>query len=248
MKRICICLVFLFFLAGCASKMTMVSLTAEEQFNVAKKEYQQRKYDEAMTEFYKVIFNHPGAGFIDSAQFYLGSCYYRTEDYSLAIAEFKKLLSIYPTSLLADDAEYYIPLCNYFMSLGPTLDQENTQLAIEGFTSFLDYYPESPYVPRAKRYLSICQNKLAEKTYRNGCIYVKLGQYQPALIYLNEVLDKYRDTEWAGRSLFEIGEIYQKQGEPSKALEKYKELVNDFPENERIEETKKRIAKLEGKS
>ena len=247
MKRICVCLVFLVFLTGCASKMAMVSLSAKEQFGIAKDKYQQKKYSEAETEFYKVIFNHPGASFIDSAQFYLGLCYYRIEDYSLAIAEFKKLLSSYPTSLLADDAEYYIPLCDYFMSLKPTLDQENTKLAINGFIDFLDYYPDSPYVPRAKRYLLLCRNKLAEKAYGNGCIYIKLNQYQPALIYLNEVLDNYKDTEWAGKSLFKMGEIYQKQGEFGKALEKYKEMVDSFPRDDKISEAKKRITKLEGK-
>ena len=248
MKRICVCLVFLILLGGCASKRALVSRTAEQQFEIAKEKYKQKKYDEARIEFYKVIFSHPGASFIDSAQFCLELCYYWEEDFSLAIAEFNKLLSSFPTSGLADDAEYYIPLCNYHMSLGPTLDQENTQLAIEGFGNFLDYYPNSPYVPRAKRYLLMARGKLAEKAYKNAYIYTKLGQYQPALMYLDEVLDKYGDTPWAGKATFKIAEIYQKQGELSKALEKYEELVEKFPQDEGVKEAKKRIEELEGKS
>jgi len=248
MKKICLCLIFLIFLGGCASKIALVPRTAEQQFKIAQEKYQQKKYDEAINEFYKLIFSHPGASFIDSAQFYLGLCYYWQEDFSLAIAEFKKLLSSFPTSQLADDVEYYIPLCNYHMSLKSVLDQENTQLAIEGFRNFLDYYSNSPYVPRAKRYLSKARNKLAEKTYKNGYIYAKLGQYEAALIYLNEVLDKYYDTQWAGKSLFKIAEIHQKRGELSKALERYKELVEKFPQDQKVEETKERIKELEGKS
>jgi outer membrane protein assembly factor BamD len=240
-------LVFLVFLVGCASKSKIVPRTAEEQFEIAKNKYQQKKYDEAVNEFYKLIFSHPGVSFIDSAQFYLGMCYYWQEDFSLAIAEFKKLLSSFPTSGLADDAEYFIPLCNYHMSLKAPLDQEDTKLAIEGFTNFLDYYPDSPYVPRAKRYLFEAHNKLAEKTYKDGILYIKLKEYPAALIYFNEILDKYGDTKWAGKSTFKIAEVYQKQGQPSKALEKYKELVENFPQDDLVKEAKKRIEKLEGK-
>ena len=247
MKRVCVCLIFFVFL-GCASKTALVPRTAEQQFEIAKQRYKQKKYDEAKLEFYKLIFSHPGVSFIDSAQFYLALCYYWQEDFSLAIAEFKKLLSSFPTSQLADDAEYYIPLCHYHISLKPTLDQENTQLAIEGFGNFLDYYPNSPYVPRAKRYLFKARNKLAEKAYKNGHIYTKLGQYDAALLYLNEVLDKYYDSKWAGKSLFKIAEIHQKRGELSKALEEYKELAKNFPQEEKVKEARKRIKQLEGKS
>ena len=248
MKRLCFCLVFLIFLSGCASRGKIAPRRAEEQFEFAKEKYQKKKYDEAITELYKVIFSHPGASFVDSAQFYLGMCYYWQEDYSLAIAELKKLLSSYPTSTLADEAEYYIPLCDYHMSSQPPLDQENTRLAIEGFTNFLDYYPDSPYVPRAKKYLFEARSKLAEKTYKNGLLYFRLKEYSASLIYFNEVIEKYGDTKWAGKSTFRIGEIYQKQGELGKALGKYKELVESFPQEELVKEAKKRIEKLEGKS
>ena len=248
MKRFWVCLVVFVFLLGCASKSKIAPRNAEEQFEIAKDKYQKKKYDEAVTEFYKVIFSYPGASFIDSAQFHLGMCYYWQEDYSLAIAEFKKLLSSFPTSRLADEAEYFIPLCNYYMSLKAPLDQEDTKLAVEGFANFLDYYPDSPYVPRAKRYLLEARSKLAEKAYRNGVLYIKLDQYPAALIYFNEVLDKYGDTKWAGKSIFRIAEVYQKQGERGKALEKYKELMQNYPQEELVKEAQKRIEKLEGKS
>jgi outer membrane protein assembly factor BamD len=248
MKSFWICLVVIVFLLGCASKSKMAPRNAEDQFGIAKDKYQKKKYDEAVTEFYKVIFSYPGASFIDSAQLYLGMCYYRQEDYSLAIAEFKKLLSSFPTSRLADEAEYFIPLCNYCMSLKAPLDQEDTKLAIEGFADFLDYYPDSPYAPRAKRYLLEARSKLAEKTYKNGILYIKLNECPAALIYFNEVLDKYGDTKWAGKSIFRIAEVYEKQGERTKALEKYKELVQNHPQEELVKEAQNKIEKLEGKS
>ncbi len=248
MKKAYLFLVLAVLLGGCSSKVAMRSLSAEEQFRVAKEKYQKKKYEEARTEFYKLIFNYPGVSFIDSAQFCLAMCYYGQEEFSLAEAEFKKLLGSFPSSELADDAEYFIPLCNYRLSLRPTLDQENTQLAIDGFSNFLNYYPGSPYVPRAERYLIQAQEKIAEKTYRNGYLYARLERYDAALIYLNEVLDKYHASKWAGRSLFLMAEILQKQGEIGKALEKYKQLLEDFPNETSAKQAKKRIEKLEGKS
>lgn len=60
---------------GCAARRETPVLGAEDQFALAKKYYEKKKYSDAVIELQKLIFNYPGAATLDSAQFLLGMCY-----------------------------------------------------------------------------------------------------------------------------------------------------------------------------
>ena len=83
-------------------------LDAEDQYALAKREFEEKNWNRAVVELQKLIFNYPGAAFVDSAQYLLGMAYFNQKEYPLAIGEFSKLLSSYPTSQLADDAAFMI--------------------------------------------------------------------------------------------------------------------------------------------
>jgi len=95
-----------------ARKETPV-LGAEDQFALAKREYEKKKYSAAVLEFQKLIFNYPGTAFVDSAQYLLGMCYFQDKDYSSSVGEFKKVLSSFSESPLADDASFMIAYAHF---------------------------------------------------------------------------------------------------------------------------------------
>ena len=240
-------LFLLVFSMACGPKQINVVLDAEDQFALAKREFEKKNYDQASIEFQKLIFNYPGAVFIDSAQYLLGMSYYNQEEYPLAIVEFNKLLSSFPTSQLSDDAAFMRAFGDFKMSAKAELDQKHTLQAIEELQSFLDDYPASDRAKEAFDLLKECRFKLAKKAYKNGHLYFKRKQYEAALIYLKDVINGYHDTEWAAPSQFQIAEVYFKQKKFDQAKTEYQKFLESFPQDKLAKKAKERLEKLNSK-
>ncbi len=226
---------------SCASQTIKPLPGAEEQYQIAKREYQQKDWSNAVMEFQKLIFNYPGFAKADSAQFLLAMSYYNNKEYPLAAGEFKKLAFSFPTSFLTDDAMYYAGVCALEQSPKPDLDQQYTQIAIERFGDFLEEYPQSEFVPQAEQKLLEARSKIAKKSYNTAYLYVKMGDYNAALIYLNEILDLYSDTPWASEAFFLLGEVYLKQNKLDKAKETFQEFVEKYPQDKLADKAKEKI-------
>lgn len=236
--------ILILLLFSCGSQNIKPIPDAEDQFQIAKREYQKKDWSDAVMEFQKLIFNYPGFVNADSAQFLLAMSYYNDKEYSLAAGEFNKLVFSFPTSPLTDDAMFYAAVCALKQSPGPHLDQRYTHLAIERFEAFLEEYPESELVPEVEKKLSEAKSKLAKKAYKNGELYVKMKNYDAALIYLNEVSDLYGDTPWAPQAFFLIGEIYLKQKKIDQAKKLFQEFIVKYPQNKLISKVKKILNKI----
>jgi outer membrane protein assembly factor BamD len=240
-------LFFLVFLMACGPKGPSLILDAEDQFALAKSEFEKKHYDQAVIEFQKLIFNYPGAIFIDSAQYLLATSYFNQKDYPLAVTEFNKLLSSFPTSRLSDDAAFMVAFCDFKMSARAELDQERTSKALEELKNFLDDYPESDRANEAQDLLNECRTKLAKKVYENGRLYLKMEKYEAALIYLKDVINEYHDTKWAAPAQFHIAEIYFKQKKYDPAKEEYQKFLEDFPQDKLAGKAKGRLETLNSK-
>jgi len=240
-------IVLFFFLLGfgCGPKAPKVVLDAEDQYAVAKREFDEKHWDEAVVELQKLIFNYPGAVFIDSAQYLLGMAYFNQKEYPLAIGEFSKLLSSYPTSQLADDAAFMIAQSDFKMSPKAELDPKHTQRAADELRNFLDDYPESDRREEAEELLLECRSKLAKRAYKAGHLYYRMKHYDSALIYFKMVLNDFHDTEWAAKAQFELAEVFYKQREYDKAKDEYQKFLQDFPDDKLAEKARKRLKKIE---
>ena len=192
-------------------------------------------------EFQKLIFNYPGFAKADSAQFLLSMSYYNDKEYPLAAGEFNKLVFSFPTSLLTDDALYYAGVCALKQSPRSDLEQQYTNIAIERFQDFLEEYPQSEYVPQVEQMLLEARSKLAKKTYSTAHLYVKMGNYNSAMIYLNEILDLYEDTPWASKAFFLLGEVYLKQNELDKAKNTFQEFIQRYPQDKLAAKAREKI-------
>ena len=233
---------------GCGPKAPKVVLDAEDQYALAKREFDKEHWDDAVVELQKLIFNYPGAAFIDSAQYLLGMTYLNQKEYPLAIGEFNKLLSAYPTSQLADDAAFMVALSDFEMSPRAELDPRHTQRATDELQNFLDDYPESDRREEAEELLNKCRAKLAKKAYKTGYLYYKRGHYVSALIYLRQVLNDYHDTEWIKQAQFQIADVFYKQKKYDQAKEEYEKFLQNFPEHKLAQKAKRRLKKIEEKT
>ncbi len=244
---ICLELVLLFLLLGlgCGPKAPKVILDAEDQYALARREFDERHWDRAVVELQKLVFNYPGASFVDSAQYLLGMTYFNQEEYPSAILEFNKLSVSYPTSQLADDAALMVAQSDFEMSPKAALAQEHTQRTVDELNNFLNDYPESDRREEALELLIKARGRLAKKAYQNAHLYFRLKRYEAALIYLRKVLNDYHDTEWVKPAQFELAEVFFKQGEYGKAKEEYQKLLQDYPDDKLAKKANKRLKKMQ---
>ncbi len=184
-------------LGGCAARSPRVRLDAEDQFNLAKREFDSGRYQKASESFRRLIFEHPGSAKVDEAQYLIGVCFYNMKDYAQAEAELKHFLLNYPDSPYADNAAYYVGMSFYKMLAPHFHDQTNAKKAVDAFSRFLVKYPESKLVPQVEARLFECRDRLAEKELEIAKLYLKLKKYAPAKLYLEYVISEYPDTRRA---------------------------------------------------
>jgi outer membrane protein assembly factor BamD len=236
-------LIFLFAF-GCGPKAPKLILDAEDQYTLAKREFDNKHWDQAVLELQKLILNYPGVGFIDSAQYLLGLTYFNQKEYPLAIGEFNRLLSSFPTSSLGDDAAFKVAECDFKLSPKAELDQSHTQKAIDELKDFLDDYPVSDKKEPALNLLKECRNKLAKKVYKAGYLYFKMKHYSGASMYFRQVLDEYPDTEWLKPAQFYLAEAMYKEKKYDQAKQEYQNFLQGFPTDELTKKVNKRLEKI----
>lgn len=157
--------------------------------------------DKAIEIFSKVVENAPYGKNADIAQFKLGQCYIELEDYINAALAFKEIIENYPKSSLIDDAKYKIALCAVNSTTGPEYNEEDTDRAIKEFKDFVKRYPDSQMEQEARQFISKLENQKAEKQFNIAQFYEKQGNADSAIIYYEEILNKYPKSQWAALAL-----------------------------------------------
>lgn len=249
MKRLLrypVALMVLAVLAGCSKQVTSV-LSASEQFRVAKQLYDKGKYYKAQLEFEKLIYAYPGNTVIDTTQYYLGMSYYHQKEYGVAIGEFNRLLTSYPQSDFIDDSQYQIGMCHYKMSPKYQLDQSETYQAIEAFRVLIVNYTLSEYISDARHMMQELEEKLARKKFVTGRLYMKMGDYDPALLYFKYIRDNFPATDWAICAFYYSGEALEHLEKYDEALETYENFLLGFSDHKLADKAKKKIEDVKNK-
>ena len=84
--------------------------------------------------------------------------------------------------------KFKICKCYFELSNNHNRDQSNNDLALEKLQYFIDEYPSSSYLKEVENYIAILRNRKAEKIYQTARLYLKLKEFNSALIYFDEVL------------------------------------------------------------
>ncbi len=225
-------------LMACAGVKPQPDWTAEQYFHYAKKLFDDEDYFEAANEFTVITLRYPGSTVADSAQYYLGESHFKMKEYLIAAAEFEKLINNMKRSQLIPLAQYKLALSYYMLSPRPELDQEYTRRAIREFQIFIEDYPTHPLKDDALKKIAELRAKLALKEFKNAEIYRKMHEYKAALIYYDQVLTDYYDTEWADDAQFGKIRVYLEIPDYTavkKEIEKFKEQFPNSPLMKKVE-------------
>jgi outer membrane protein assembly factor BamD len=236
---------FALLIVGCSRTAVNETFDPRVTYDKAMELYEKGKYFKAQVNLQKLIYSYPGQTYIDTAQFHLGMSHFNMSNYSEAIGEFRRLLTAYPVSDYADDSYYYIGMSYFERSPHYARDQVDTYDCIDELSEFLNRYPDSPHAPDARKKLNILYDKLAKKMYKNGELYLKIGDYDPALIYFQQVRDNYPNTEWAIYAFYYSGEALMKNEQQAEALKTFQDFVITFPDNELAKKARNNISKLQ---
>jgi len=244
MKIACLQMIILI-LFSCSRSGFKEEATPRQQYDNAMELYNKNKFYKAQMAFQRLIYSYPGQTYIDTAQYYLGMSLYEIKHYPEAIAEFRRLLTAYPSSGFADDAQYQVALAYYNQSPSYYHDQSDTYDAVDELSAFLTRYPRSPLREEAQEKLNELYDKLAKKLYKSGELYLKMHDYEPALIYFGQVRDNYPNTEWAKYAFYYSGEAMRRQGRFSDALETFQNFVTAFPDHKLSKKAREKIEKIQ---
>jgi outer membrane protein assembly factor BamD len=231
-------------LFSCSREAVREQAPPREQYEEAMKLFEKEKFFKAQTQLQRIIYSYPGQTFIDTAQYYLAVSLYNMEKYPEAVGEFHRLLTAYPVSPFADDAQFQLGMCHFEQSPKYSRDQDETYRAVDDFTEFLNRYPQSPLVAEARERLEMLYDKLARKMFKSGELYLKLKDYEPALLYFDMVRDNYPQTEWAQYALYYSGKAQMQMGRRSDALTTFQDFVMAFPDHKLVKDARENIEKL----
>ena len=229
-------------------KINLRSLSPEDQFEYAKKYFDDEDYLKAKTQFTIVLLNNTGNRITEKAQFYLAESYFKLKEYVLAIAEYEKLIRSMPQSDYVDDAHYKIGLCYYELAPGYALDQEYTLKSIARFEQFLDDYPISDLAPEVQQKLDISRKKLAKKEFKAGELYRKMGYYKAAIISFDTVLKEYDQLGFSDSALYWKGECYRKMKDLKEARTAFLELVKSYPKSDWAEKGREKLKSIQNET
>ncbi|HOV93172.1 MAG TPA: outer membrane protein assembly factor BamD [Candidatus Kapabacteria bacterium] len=244
MRRYSILLLALLLVAGCKSADKVNYSSDQEIFLNALKLFKEKKYDDAYSLLDVIALQYPASQYADDAQYYTAEINYAKEEYIIAAFQYNKLLRNYSASDYSKISMYKVGLCYYQLSPPYDRDQDYTQKAINSFQEFLTLYPDDSLATDANKKIQELRNKLAHRQYFTGQIYLRLSSPLSALIYFDEVINNYPDTEYFEKAFFnKIQTLYNiKHYEELKSLiPVFKNLFPNSPDIAKVDEISNNI-------
>lgn len=234
-----IALVSLLFAACQNDKLIKPGDSVATAYKKALRQYEEGNYRDAAQAFETVISTARGTDYARSSYYYVAESYFNSEQYLLAADSYSRYISLYPQSERREEAAFKEALSYYNMSPRYKLTQRYTRQAIESFRIFISRYPDSEYVDEAGVYITELRNKLAHKLYESAQLYMRLDQYEAAIIYYDLTVNQYPESSWAEQALVREISAYNEYASRSvqssqrdryqKAIDTYEKYLQLFP-------------------
>jgi len=167
----------------------------EKIFKAANTYYQDKEYDRAIALYDIVIQYYRGRQEAEDLFFKYAYAHYYQGDFILASTYFKNYSGTFSNSINKEEAEFMSSYSNYRLSPNYKLDQSYTEKAIEGFEQFINLYPTSDRAMNANKLIDEMRKKLELKSFEQGNLYYKIGQYQAAVTSFQGTLKDFPESK-----------------------------------------------------
>ena len=184
-------------LMGCGKKDVHLEEDLSPRFEKAMRYFDKGKYSRAKDEFDYIIMADPGSKIANESQYYMAESMFHMKEYGDASIAFDRYIRFSPDYTKIEKARYQVCECAINLSNSYQREQSQTNRALEQLQMFIEDFPGSDLVEDAEDAMLALRLKLAQKDYEVGRMYLKLEEYDSALIYFRSVLNHYYDTSFS---------------------------------------------------
>jgi len=220
-----------------------------DQYKLATKLYNQKKYNKALTLFEKVVPAFANKAQLERVQFMVAKSHFELKDYTLAGYYFNKFVANYPKSSKIEDAMYYAAYGYYLGSPKYSLDQTDTRKALAALQLFIDKFPTSKRIVEVNKLYTVLTQKVEKKHFEIAKQYYTLEEYNACNVAMNNFLEDYPGTIFKEKALyykfkanFELGMnsiITKKLKRLNNAKLAYIKFKKDYPNSPYLKELNK---------
>lgn len=255
MKRIVVIfLVTISFLSCSEYQKVLNKGTVADQYKMATKMYEAKKYGRAITLFEKITPSYRAKPQMERIQYMISDAYYQTKQYSLASYYFDRFTKNYPKSSKREEAAFLSAQSYYLDSPIFSLDQKTTHEALSALQSFIDTYPDSEKIDEANKSVKELQYKLEKKTFETAKQYYHIEDYIASIKSFDNLILDYLGTSFREEAIFyklkasyELGMksvISKKEKRLNDAVKVYDKLKRNYSESEYLKDADKMLKDL----
>jgi outer membrane protein assembly factor BamD len=179
-----------------------------------------------------LINTYPDSEYLAKAKLAIADSYYKeggTANLTQAINGYKDFIVFFPFLQEASYAQLQVAMAHYREMEKPDRDRTQAKAAEEEFQTFLQKYPKDPLASQAEQRLREVQEILAEGDYRIGYYYYVKGDRRAAAARLLTVAKRYPLYSKSDRTLWMLGDIFEKSEHKEVASLYYAQIVRKYP-------------------
>ncbi|PQJ73540.1 MULTISPECIES: outer membrane protein assembly factor BamD [Polaribacter] len=259
-KNLACLLMFSLVLISCGEYQKVLNKgTSEEQYKMAVKMYEGKKYGKALRLFEKITPTYRGKPQMERIQFMVAQSNFNEKNYSISGYYFDRFAKNYPKSSKKEEASFLSAYSYKLASPKFSLDPTDTNKALEAFQSFINTYPDSDKIDEANQHYKELRYKLQKKYFEIAKTYYRtaeydLRNYKAAIQAFDNLLSDYLGSEFKEEALyyrlkaahdFVLKSYDRRKPERIKdAIEAYEKLKRNYPESQYMEDSDKMLATL----
>lgn len=225
--------------------------TKDEQYKMAVKMYEVKKYNKALQLFEKITPQYRGKPQMERIQFMVAQANFNEKNYRLSGHYFDSFVNNYPKSSKKEEAAF-LSAYSYKLASPPySLDITDTNKALEAFQMFINNYPDSNKIEEANQHYKELRYKLEKKYFEIAKVYYTtsdydLRNYKASIQAFDNLLADYLGTEFKEEALyyrlraahdFVLKSFDRRKPERIEdAIDAYNKLKRAFPDSEYMEE------------
>lgn len=164
------------------------------------------------------------------ARFFLAECQFQEKLFLEAARNFRRVMEESPQSSLAPYALLRAGDAQSELWKRPELDPTYGDAALDTYRQLIARFPDSPAAQRAVVRLNTLSELFAEKAFKNGNFYKRLGATDSAILYFKNLVAEHPQTAYAGKALVKLVELYDKLGYAEEMQEICAHLGRFYPD------------------
>ncbi|MGB2225248.1 MAG: outer membrane protein assembly factor BamD [Polaribacter sp.] len=220
--------------------------TASDQYKMAVKLYETKKFSKALRLFEKITPAYRGKPQMERIQFMIAQANFNIKSYSLSGYYFDRFTKNYPKSSKNEEAAFLSAYSYKLASPTFSTDPTDTNKALDAFQTFINNYPNSDKLEEANKHYKDLRYRLQKKYFEIAKVYYTtadydMRNYKAAIQAFDNLLGDYLGSEFKEEALYYRlksahdfvlkSTIRRKAERVVDAMAAYDKLIRNFPDS-----------------